>query len=88
MVGCKSRDISFGRKGAYSFQISVDHVEAMDVLQAIRNVGQLSGTSVGLLRDQVTTYEFDAVYTLVPLDKLVDVPVLHPLGNESKPVFV
>jgi len=41
-----------------------------------------------VLRDQVTTYKLNAVYVLVPLDKLVDVAMFHPLGNESKPVFI
>jgi len=61
----------------------------MHVLQAICNAGQLNGRpSVMLLQDQGTTYKLDAVYMLVPLNKLVDVPVLHPLGNESEPVFI
>jgi len=41
-----------------------------------------------LLQDQVTTYKLDAVYILIPLNKLIDVPMLHPLGNESKPVLI
>ena len=41
-----------------------------------------------VLRDQVTTYKLDAVYVLIRLNKLVDVPVFHPLRNQSKPVFI
>jgi len=86
--GCKCGDVQFKRQESYSFQVSVDHAEAVHVLQAFRNPGQLNGTSVGLLRDPGTTYEFPAVYMLVPLDEVVDVSVFHPLGNESKPVLV
>ena len=41
-----------------------------------------------LPRGQVTTYKLGAIHMLILLNKLVDVPVLHPLGNESEPVFV
>jgi len=41
-----------------------------------------------VLQDQITTYKFGAVYVLVPLDKLVDVSMFHPLGYQSEPVFV
>jgi len=60
----------------------------MHVLQAIRDTGQLNGTSVGLLRDQATTYELAAVYVPIPFNELVDVAIIHPLRNQSKPVFV
>jgi len=60
----------------------------MHVLQAVCNTGQLNGRpSEMLLQDHVKTYKLGAVGVLVPLNKLVDVPVLHPLGNVSKPVF-
>ena len=45
-------------------------------------------TSVGLPWGQGTTHKLSTVYMPVPLDKLVDVSVLHPLGNQSKPVFI
>ena len=60
----------------------------MHIFQPIRNTGQLNGSSVRLPQDRVTTYKLDAVYMLIPLDKLVDVSVLHPLGNKCKPVFI
>jgi len=63
-------------------------MEVMHILQATRNTSQLNGSSVGLMRDQMTTYKLGAVYILVPLDELIDVSVLHPLGNESKSVFI
>jgi len=73
----------------YPFQISVYHAEVMHVLQPICNPGQLNGgPSVMVPRDQVTTYKLGAVYIFVPLDKLIDVSVFHPLGNQSKPVFI
>jgi len=40
-----------------------------------------------VLRDQVTTYKLNAVYVLVRLDKLIDVAMFHPLGNQCEPVF-
>jgi len=63
-------------------------MEFMHILQATRNTSHLNGSSVRLLQDQVSTYKLSAVYMPVPLDELVNVSVLHPLGNESKPVFV
>ena len=44
--------------------------------------------SVRLFRDQVITYELGAVHVLIFLDEFIDVSVFHPLGNQSKPVFV
>ena len=81
--------VPFGREETYSFQISVGHPEVMHVLQAIRNAGQLNGRpSVRLQRDQVTTYELVAVCVPILLDEFIDVSIFHPLGNQSKPVFV
>ena len=59
----------------------------MHILQPTCNARQLDGSSVRLLRDQVTTYNVDTVYLWVPLDELVDVSVVHPLGNKSKSIF-
>jgi len=66
----------------------MDYVEVVHILQPIRNARQLNNSSVRLLRDQATTYKLDAVYKPTSLDKLIYVPVLHPLGNQSKPVFI
>jgi len=41
-----------------------------------------------MLRDRVTTYKLGAVYVFVPLDKLVDIAMFHPLGNQSEPEFI
>jgi len=87
-IGCKRGVISFRNKETYSFQIPVDRAEIVHVLQTIRNAGQLNGTSVQLLRDKVTTYELGAVYVPILLNEFVDISVLHPLGNQSKTVFV
>ena len=73
---------------AYPLQISMDNAEVVHVLQAIRNASQLNSTSVGPLRGQVTTHKFSTVYMPIPLDELIDVPVFHPLRNQSEPVFV
>jgi len=88
--GSKYGGISFEKKKneTYPFQISVDHAEVVHILQAICNTGQLNSASVVPLRDQATTYKFGAVDMSIPLDELVDVTILHPLGYESKPVFV
>jgi len=72
----------------YTFQIPVDDAEIVHVLQTIRNVDQLNGTSVRLLRDQATTYELGAVYVPILPNEIVNVPVFHPIGNQSKSVFV
>ena len=62
-------------------------METVHILQPIRNTSQLNGTSVRLSQGRVTTYKLGAVLILIPLDELVNVSVLHPLGNESEPVF-
>jgi len=65
------------------------HAEVVHILQPVCNPGQLNGRpSVMLLQDQVTPYKLGAVYVLILLNKLVDIPVFHPLGNESEPVFI
>jgi len=66
----------------------MDHAEVMHVLQAICNAGQLNSTSVWLLRGQLTTHKLSTVHVPVPLNKLVDVSMFHPLGNQSKTMFV
>ena len=80
------RDFIWKEK-THSFQISVDYAEVVHILQAIRNASQLSGTSVWILQGQVTTHKFSTVHMAIPHNELVDVSVLHPLGNQSKPVF-
>jgi len=73
----------------HPFQISVYHAEVVHVLQPVRNAGQLNGrASVTMLRDHTTTYQLGAVYVLIHLNKLVDVSVFHPLGNQSESVFI
>jgi len=66
----------------------MDYVEVVHILHPICNTSQLDGSSARLLRNQMTTYKLDAVYMPIPLDELVYVPILHPLGNESEPVFI
>ena len=36
----------------------------------------------------VTTYELGTIYMPIPLDKVVDIPILHPLRNHRKPVLI
>ena len=60
----------------------------MHVFQAICNTSQLSGTLVRLLQDQATTHKLSTVHMLIPLNELIDVPIFHPLRNQSKPVFI
>ena len=77
----------FWRKKLYPFQISVDYAEVMHILQTVRNINQLNSTLVRLLRGQAATYELSAVGVPIPLDELVDIPILHPLRNQSESVF-
>jgi len=32
-------------------------------------------------------YKLNAVNVPIPLDELVDVPIIHPLGNQSELIF-
>ena len=87
-LGCKCGRSSFGRNKTYSFQISVDYAEIVHVLQAIRNASQLKGLSARLLQGQVTIYKFSTVHVAILLNEFIDVSIFHPLGNQSKPMFV
>ena len=72
----------------YPLQISVNYMEFMHILQPICSVGQLKGSSAIISRIEVTTYKLGAVHMLIPPNKVVDVSILHPLGNEGKAVFI
>ena len=65
----------------------MDHAEIVHILQAVRNVNQLSNTSGRPLQSQVITYELTAVSVTIPLDEVVDVSVFHPLRNQREPVL-
>jgi len=65
----------------------MDHAEIMHILQTTRNTGQLNSTSARPPQGTVTTHELNTVHVPVPFNKLVDVSVVHPLRNQSKPVF-
>jgi len=84
--GRKREGFSFA-KCPYPLQISMDYVEVVHVLQAIRNVNQLNSTSARLISWVMIAYELNAINLLIPLDETVDISVLHPLGNQSEPVF-
>ena len=45
---CEYGDVP-SEENSYPFQISVDNPEVMHILQAVRNVGQLYGTSARVL---------------------------------------
>jgi hypothetical protein len=66
----------------------VNYTKVVHIFQAIRNTNQLNGTSARLLRGRVETYKLSAVYVPIPFNELVDVSILHPLRNQSEPVFV
>ena len=84
--GCEYGDGSFKRK-LYPFQIPMDYAKVVHILQALCNINELNTTSVGLMRDQVITYELHAVSVTIHLDEIINVPILHPLGDQNKPVF-
>ena len=65
----------------------MDKAEVVHMLQATRNTNQLSNLSARLLRGQVKTHEFGTIDIQIPLDEVVDVPIFHPLGNQSESVF-
>jgi hypothetical protein len=54
--------------------------------QTIHNVNQLNSTSVRFRGCGYwgVTNEFNVVHVFVPPDKLVNVPILHPLGTHRK----
>jgi hypothetical protein len=76
-------------RNTYPFQVSVDHVEAMHVCQALRDVDQLNSTSSRHLwgRYQEVTYEFGAVYMFILPNELDNVPMFHPLRDHCEPAF-
>ena len=79
-------DALFLRK-IYPLQVSVYQTEIVHILQAARNVSQLTNTSMRLLRGQAATYKLRAVCVGIPLNESVDISVLHPLGYHRKPVI-
>jgi len=68
----------------YPLQISVDHAEVVHILQAICDINQLNSTLVRALWGRVIAYELNAVNMPIPLDKLVDISVVHPLGDQKR----
>jgi len=58
----------------------------MHIFQTVCNVGQLNRTSVRLVQWRVT-HELNAVDVAIPLDEVIDVPILHPLRNQGELVF-
>lgn len=74
-------------KDLYPLQISMDHAEVMHILQTVRNVNQLNTTSARVIRGQVVTCKLNAVNMLIPLDKVIDIPIFHPFGNQSEPMI-
>jgi hypothetical protein len=63
----------------------MNHAEAMHVPQATCNVNQLNRTSAKLCsRDRGVTHKLSPVYMTVLLDKLVDVPMFHPLRDHRE----
>ena len=86
LTECKYRDTLSERK-SYPFQISVDNAKIVHMPQAIRDVDQLNGTLAGLPRCYATAYELSTVHVPLPLDKIIDVSIFHPLRNHRKPVF-
>ena len=58
----------------------------MHVCQATCNVGQLNRESVRLSEsgDRGVAYKLNAVCMSVLLNELIDVPILHPLGDHGK----
>ena len=66
----------------------MNHVEAVHVPQAARNVSQLDRTSAKRCSgDRRATHKLNAVHIFVLLDELVDAPMFHPLRNHRKPAF-
>ena len=75
-------------RSTYAFQISMNNVAVMHILQAIRNINQLNSESAGvLLGVKRSTYKHSTVYMWVILNEFIDVSILHPLGNHCKPIF-
>ena len=83
---CKRGNISSEKK-LYSFQVSVDHAEAMHVLQTTSNVNQLNRTSVRVCGGRGVTHKLGAVGIFVLPNELDDVPMFHPLGDHCKSAF-
>ena len=69
----------------YPLQIPVNHPEVMHILQAIRNIRQLTDESVRhLLGSNTDTYKRSPVCIGIHPNELVDISMVHPLGNNRK----
>ena len=72
-----------------TLQIPVDEVEAMKILQPVRNIHQLRRTVIpGSVEMNVVTHELDSIHLSVVLDELVDVTIIHPLRHQRKLRFL
>ena len=65
----------------------MDHAEVVHILQAVCDVDQLNIISVRFMWGRAMAYKLNAVNVPIPLDEVVDVPVIHPLGNQSELIF-
>ena len=77
------------KESVYPLQIPVNHPEVVHILQAIRNIHQLADESVKhLLGSNTDTYKRSPVCVRIHPNELVDVSMVHPLGNHRKDVLV
>jgi hypothetical protein len=82
-------DIRFEGSG-YSFKIPMNDPEVVHILQTICHVCQLrSGSVEKLARIEYIggTHKSSAVCIIIFPNELVDVSIVHPLGNHRKSVF-
>ena len=72
----------------YPLQIPMNHPEVMHILQATRNIRQLPDELVRHLPGSNTdTHKSSPVCTRIYPNELVDVAIVHPLGNHRKLAF-
>jgi len=71
-------------------QVPVDEIEAVEILESMRDVYQLRKPSRLLTDpqgDYVATHELDTIYIFAPPNEAVDVAIIHPFRHKCKPVL-
>lgn len=86
MLSCQRFEfarICIGKNVTHAFQVTVDNLFLVQILNTIRNVQKLKFNSIRIsgIFSEENTYQFDTVCFRVGLDIFAYVPIGHPLAD-------
>ena len=70
----------------HPFQVSMDHLEVMHILQALCNINELDMSAKGRNRSNYA-YKLGTVHVRIFLNEIIDITILHPLRNHRESPF-